>query len=41
VTIKAHSAAVRSVSFSKNGKLLVSSSDDKTVKVWNAGSKKF
>ena len=34
-TIKAHSASVRSVNYSSDGRLLLSTSDDKTVKVWN------
>jgi centriolar protein POC1 len=32
-SIKAHTAAIRSVSFSTDGQLLLSSSDDKTLKV--------
>jgi len=31
---KAHTATVRSVDFSADGQSLVTSSDDKTVKVW-------
>ena len=31
---KAHTATVRSVDFSADGQSLVTSSDDKTIKVW-------
>jgi centriolar protein POC1 len=41
VTIKAHSACVRGVRFSCDGQLLVSCSDDKSVKVWKVNEKKF
>ncbi|CAK78141.1 unnamed protein product (macronuclear) [Paramecium tetraurelia] len=41
VSIKAHSAPVRSVQFSCDGQLLVSSSDDKSVKVWSVNDRKF
>ena len=34
----AHSDLVRSVAFSPDGKTIVSSSDDKTLKVWDAGA---
>lgn len=40
-SIKAHAGSVRSVSFSSEGKQLVSASDDKAVKVWNVASIKF
>ena len=33
----AHSDEVRSVAFSSDGKTIVSGSDDKTIKVWDAG----
>ena len=33
----AHSDWVRSVAFSPDGKTIVSGSDDKTLKVWDAG----
>ena len=39
--MKAHRAAVRSIGFSSDGKLLVSCSDDKSVKVWSTQDKKF
>ena len=34
----AHSNWVRSVAFSPDGKTIVSGSDDKTLKVWDAGA---
>ena len=33
----AHSKCIRSVAFSPDGKTIVSGSDDKTLKVWDAG----
>ena len=33
----AHSGDVNSVAFSPDGKTIVSGSDDKTIKVWDAG----
>ena len=33
----AHSALVRSVAFSPDGKTIVSGSNDQTLKVWDAG----
>ena len=34
----AHSRWVRSVAFSPDGKTIISGSDDKTIKVWDAGT---
>ena len=34
----AHSGDVNSVAFSPDGKTIVSGSDDKTLKVWDAGA---
>ena len=33
----AHSREINSVAFSPDGKTIVSGSDDKAIKVWNAG----
>lgn len=38
---KAHTATVRSVSFSADGQKLVTASDDKSVKVWSVHRQKF
>ena len=38
LTLRGHSAAIRSVAFSLNGKLIVSGSDDKFVKVWDVAT---
>lgn len=38
---KAHTATVRSVSFSADGQRLVTASDDKSVKVWGVHRQKF
>jgi WD40 repeat protein len=34
----AHSGDINSVAFSPDGKTIVSGSDDKTIKVWDAGT---
>lgn len=39
--VKAHSAAVRSLSFSSNGQLLLSGSDDKNLKITQVADRKF
>jgi centriolar protein POC1 len=39
--IKSHSAPVRSLSFSFNGQLLLSGSDDKQLKVFQVADRKF
>jgi WD40 repeat protein len=36
--LEGHSRAVMSVTFSHDSKLLASASNDKTVKIWNAGT---
>ena len=38
---EAHDAAVRSVGFSPDGKLIVSAGNDNTIKIWNAESRKL
>ncbi len=39
--LKGHSAPCKSVSFNTDGSLLVSSGDDKLVKMWDVEQKKF
>jgi centriolar protein POC1 len=39
--IRAHSGAVRCVSFSNDGRLLLTTSNDKTIKVWKVIDRKF
>jgi WD40 repeat protein len=38
LTLKGHTRGVYSVSFSPDGKRIVSGSDDKTVKIWDISS---
>jgi len=40
-TIKTHSAPVKSVAFSSDGSLILSGSDDKTLKVFQVSDRKF
>lgn len=40
-TISAHSATVRCVNFASNGRMLLSASDDKTLKVWALPTQRF
>lgn len=39
--IKAHTGGVRSVDFSYDGKLLLTASDDKSIKLWSVASQRF
>lgn len=38
---KGHTAAVRSVAFTPDGKQVVSASDDKTIKLWTVNRSKY
>lgn len=40
-TFKAHVNTVRSVTFSHDGETILSSSDDKSIKLWNAQKTRF
>jgi len=40
-SIKGHVGSIRSLSFSKDSGIIVSSSDDKTIKGWNVPKNKF
>ena len=40
-TISAHSGTVRSVRFASNGRMLLTASDDKTVKIWALPTQRF
>lgn len=39
--MKGHSAPVKSIAFNSDGSLLVSSGDDKFVKIWDVEKRKF
>lgn len=39
--MKGHTGPVRSVRFSNDGKLLITASDDKLVKIWSLPSRRF
>lgn len=39
--LKGHTGTVRSVSFSADGRLLATASDDKTVKLWSLPGQRF
>jgi WD40 repeat protein len=39
--MKGHSAPVKSIAFNSDGSLLVSSGDDKLVKIWDVEKRKF
>ena len=41
MVMKGHTGPVKSVKFSKDGKHLITASDDKLVKIWNLPSRKF
>ena len=41
VTLKGHTGPVRSVDFSRDSRLLLSSGDDKCAKIWSLPSRKF
>jgi centriolar protein POC1 len=40
-TIKGHTAAVKSVRFTPDGESILSSSDDKSIKLWDINTLKF
>lgn len=41
LTLKGHGKGVRSVAFSADDRLLLTASDDKSVKLWSVASRKF